>query len=411
MYKLDNRSRSCFLWNMIGSLSKAASSVVLLMVVTTINGTNDGGIYSIAYATAQLMFTIGSFDVRVYQSTDVEEKFKFQDYYTFRIITCTIMMILSIIYICFKGYSGKKAIIIFIMCFFYMIDALADVFEGLFQLNGRLDMSGKSLAIRFILSTIAFVSIIYFTSNLVIATISTCIVSIIWFYIYDVRLAKDYEKIKYYFDYIKIKDLFFECLPLFASSFMLVYIINAPKYAIDTYMEEMQNYFNLLFMPAAMINLFSIFLFKPLLTSLAKNFASKNIKKTIKFISLSMGWVTLLTVCAVIGAYLVGTPILSWIYSVDLSKYSYELIIIMIGGGASALSTVLYYVLTVMRKQFSILVGYSMTCIITLAITPIFVKRYGILGASMSYCIVMIILSLIFTSILIIYIRHLRKNK
>lgn len=58
------------------------------------------------------------------------------------------------------------------------------------------------------------------------------------------------------------------------------YLNNAPKYAINTYYDEtVQNSYNILFMPAFVINLLSLFVFRPLLTDLAKDWEGENIKE------------------------------------------------------------------------------------------------------------------------------------
>ena len=58
-----------------------------------------------------------------------------------------------------------------------------------------------------------------------------------------------------------------------------------------------------------------------------------------------------LTIAACVGAYLLGIPILSLVYGVDLRAYRMELVIIMICGGLNAYVYCLYYVVTVTGKQ------------------------------------------------------------
>ena len=74
--------REIYGWNIFGSLCNAFVSVILMMIITRITGEKDGGIFALAFAAAQLMFTIGGFEMRVYQSTDVNEVFKFKHYQT-----------------------------------------------------------------------------------------------------------------------------------------------------------------------------------------------------------------------------------------------------------------------------------------------------------------------------------------
>lgn len=406
----ENRSRSIFIWNMLGSLCNAASSVILLMIVNRVSGETDGGIFSIAFATAQLMLTIGNFEMRPYQSTDIKQKFKFKDYLTFRIITCIIMMISTILYIMYKGYSGQVAIVTLLLCIYKMIDSVSDVFQGLFQQRERLDMSGKTLAIRVTLSTLGFVVAMFMTKNLVVASVTAVIISILWFIVYDLLNVKMFDKIEISLNWENMIGIFKECLPLFIGSFMLMYIINSPKYAIDKYMDlQSQNAFSIIFMPASVINLFSIFVFRPLLTTLSSYWIDNKYNKFAKICKFLIGWIVILTIGASFVAYFIGIPVLNWFYHTDLNLRT-ELIIVLIGGGFSALSTILYYMVTVMRKQYTLLIGYIISFGISLIICPVLVKNYGMFGATLSYVVVMFILSIIFMSIMIInFIKEKRK--
>ena len=53
------------------------------------------------------------------------------------------------------------------------------------------------------------------------------------------------------------------CLPLFGASFISMYLSNAPRFAIDRYLDPtQQGYFAILFMPAVTINLMSLVIFR-----------------------------------------------------------------------------------------------------------------------------------------------------
>lgn len=394
----------------MGSMCNAASSVVLLLAVSRISGDTTAGIFSIAYAIAQLMLTIGLFEVRPYQSTDIKEKFLFKDYYTFRVITCILMILISIIYTLSKGYDNIKTIIVILMCVYKMIDALSDVFQGMFQQKKHLELSGRSLAFRVILSTIIFCVFLYVCDNLLLATVAATIVSVVWFVLYDCRYAKKYfEKAKWFFRFEKQKSLFVECVPLFLGSFMMMYIINAPKYAIDTFLSsEYQAYYNVIFMPASVVNLFSLFLFRPLLVTLTQFWNDYKYKKFVTIIMRLTLSICLVTVIVLAIVDFCGIPILSLIYGMNLVNYHSSLLLVILGGGMSALSTMLYYIITVMRQQYSLLIGYVLSCSTSVILSNFLVQTYGIFGAAITYVFSMMILSLIFLFLFFIFFKKKR---
>ena len=128
-------------------------------------GDYAGGDFAMALATSQLMSTIGYFETRTYQVTDTKKVFSFSDYYTTRLITDLLMIVCSVVYIFFKGYSFEKSILVMMLCVYKMLDTFADVFEGEFQQNDRLDVSGKSMTIRTVFSIIALVVILFITKK------------------------------------------------------------------------------------------------------------------------------------------------------------------------------------------------------------------------------------------------------
>ena len=398
---------------MVGSLVNAASSVLLTMFVTrTLSDGIKSDIFSLAYSTALMLTTIGIFEVRQFQSTDVNNQFEFSDYLFMRYITCFIMIISGIFLILFKGYDFYKSCIIIIVNFYMMIGALQDVYHGLFQLKNRLDLAGKSLTLRITASIITFAVFIFFTSDLIISCISLCLVSITCFILFDLNYAKKLEPQHTKFRIIpkKQKELFIACFPLFICSFLSMYVLNAPKFAIDTFFATeggIQTSYGILMMPAAVINLFSIFVFRPVMTPMANSFSTGNTKQFFKTLVKLIIYILISTIiCLLIGYYL-GIPVLSNLYGIDLHSYKTSLLIILIGGSFSALLSVLQYVITIIRQQYKLLIGYIIASIFAYFISNFLVQANGILGGAISYMLVYLFLLAYFIVLISYYIRKL----
>lgn len=65
-------SKRIFAWNLVGCISNAATSFLMLSFVTRNTNLTEAGYFSIAFATAQLFLTVGKYGVRAYQATDVK---------------------------------------------------------------------------------------------------------------------------------------------------------------------------------------------------------------------------------------------------------------------------------------------------------------------------------------------------
>ncbi len=391
-----------FIWNMLGSLSNAISSLVLSICVNRILGSNSGGIFAFAYANAQLMLTIGGFEVRPYQSTDVDEKYSFNSYFTLRILTCILMMVVSSVYIIFNGFSIEKGAIVFILALFKMVEALTDVFAGRFQQKDRIDISGRLFFIRVVSSTIVFILLAAITNSLIIASVGLFVTSFTLFWVYDCRYIFKEDKSNIKLQKTGLFSLIKEVLPLFIGAFIMMYISNAPKYAINSiYGDEMQNIYNILFMPAFVINLFSIFIFRPMLVQMTVNWNERNLKKLWTSIFKMYGIIAAFTMVALAGVWLLGIPVLSVLYNIDLSGYRIQLMMVMLSGGISALMTFSYYVVTIMRQQKLLLCGYVTAFIYAYIMSEMLVKKMGIDGAILTYGSTVGLLVIVFAVIII----------
>ena len=100
-----------FIWNIMGSLFNSLLSVITLMVVTRMLQSDEADIFSIGWSISQIMATIGTYQIRMYQATDVTEKFKFGQYLIFRIFTLIVMIVCSVGYLLSKHYDIYKTII------------------------------------------------------------------------------------------------------------------------------------------------------------------------------------------------------------------------------------------------------------------------------------------------------------
>lgn len=399
--------KSAFLWNIIGSICYAASSLFYMLMVTRISGAFDAGIFAIAFANAQLMLTIGKYGMRTFQATDLKDQFSFKTYLTSRTITCAAMVFFNVGYIIFRGYTLQKAQIVLWVCLMKMVDAVEDVFHALLQKNNRLDIAGKLLTARNIFSVVVFVMALIITKQLLLTCILTTVFSFAFCFLTNIPSVLVFEKMQLDKSFKSLKKLFIECTPLFASSFLSLYIYNAPKYAIDNYLtSDIQTYYGILFMPTFVINLFSEFAFKPLLTSLTEVWLENRRREFLNKIIKLLKWIVFLTVIVLAGGSFLGIPILSFVYNVELSSFKIDFMMLLLGGGFGATVWLLNNILTAMRKQRELLLGYLGVSIFSSIISPLLVQKIQILGASVTYLFSISLLSMFFLVLLFYFTKQ-----
>ena len=214
----------------------AFSSVVLLLITTRILGTYWGGVFSIAYAVGQQFQTLGAFEMRPMQSTDVNEAHSFSVYFASRVATTLCMFACILGYALISGNVGQELLLMVLIASLKLFDAFEDVFHGAFQQHGRLDIAGKAFFFRSLITTCTFILVLFFSKDLTTTCIITTIITVIALLWLNIPPAKTLLVSPGTFDIKDMLKLFLSCLPLFAGAFLAMYLSNAPKFALDTFM-------------------------------------------------------------------------------------------------------------------------------------------------------------------------------
>lgn len=401
--------KSEIIWNTLGSFVESLLSAVLLMFCTRLNGTEIAGMFSISFATATILNAIGDFGIRIYQVTDANRKYKFGDYLLARVFVVITMVIIGILFVNISGYTAEKLWICIALIMFKVIDNLSETYQGEFQLRNRLDLGGKSMVIRVSSSLIVFFIIDVITKNVIFSCITFVLTNLTLFLLWDVRILSKFQKLEIKYDKNNIKEILLDCLPLAISTGLSLYIINATKYAIDNFGDyTMQTYFNVIYMPTFVINLVSAFVIKPFLKPFGDLWNSKEYLKFIKSISLIILILAGATICIDIACALLGVPVLSFIYGIDLSPYKMEMILLVISGFFYASATVMLYALSTIRKQKLTTIAYIITSVIALIASNICVNKWQMEGAIVSNMITTVTL---FVLLVIFFLYELKKSK
>lgn len=417
-HKADH-TRDNFIWNMIGSVLYAAATILLVRLTRGAAGTGTGADFNIAFKTGQILLTVGYFEIRPFQVTDVTGEYSFGDYFSFRILTCGVMLLAGFLFPLATGEEGQRFALFFLLCLYKLMDGAADVFEGEFQKNGRMDLAGKSVAFRTVFSVAVYGVAVMVTRDVVLSACLMVAAAAAGVLLFDVPLIHEFAAMEVSFDRCRLGRLVRSTVLLFIGSILCLYIFNASNYAVDGVFrgtdqasEDIRYVYACLFMPTSVINLASGFLFKPILTTLATDFAEGRYRRFAGLIGKLLLGVFGITAACLIGGALLGLPVLSVVYGYDLAGYLPELEILILGGGFNAAGIILYYAMTVMRKQRDILISYCVVAAATLAVSVWSVENWGLMGAAVSYCGLMLLQTVVFgAAAWIHYQREKKRNR
>lgn len=401
-----------YIWFTMGTACFALATLVMTIVISRLLGETQAGMFSVGLSIAQWLVTIAYFEIRTFQVTDVRNEYSFKYYLTLRILMCIITFLASIVYVVFNNYDIQKVIIILLVCLYKISDSIADTFEGEFQKEDRIDISGKSEFYRVFFSILVLVIAVAVSKNLILSLIIMNVVAYGMIVLLDISIAVKCVSVRMTGDMKRLWELVKMCIPLAVSTFLSTYIINSSKLSVDRVLgDEAQLYYTAVFMPNMVINLFSGIIFKPMQTAMAVNYYEKKYKNFWHIISKMILIITGFTFVCEVGAYILGIPVLSWLYGVNLKEYKLTLLLLLLCGGINAINIIFYYVLAIMRKQKYMTILYIIVCLVSFLIMDTMTGKMGLMGASLGYLILVSLLAALLLVYIIIQTRRNTKNE
>ena len=396
--KVNTQFKKNFIWNILGTGFNAFNSLFFMIAVTRINGVDNAGIFTIAFSTACIIYIIGVYAGRIYQVTEPDKTISDKEYIINRIITTISMIFLVIIFCLIRGYDIFKSAIFFLLTLYKALEAFSDVIYGVLQKNEKLDIVGKSLFFKSLISVIVFVLVDIITKNMTISIISIILTSLIIILVYDIKKSIRYIDFKLPVKKENIIKIFKAGFFTFAISFLGMYVLNAPKYAIDNYLENnYQTIFGIIVMPATVIGLVAQFLIHPYLNRILELYEEKNLKDLNKLSFKLIIYIIGFGIISSILAYFLGTQVLGFIYGLDLSMYRIGLLIIIIASTLYTIGVIYSSILTTVRETFSQFIIYIIMSIFAFVVSNICTRVGNIDGAVLSYLLIMAMQFLIYT--------------
>lgn len=392
-----------FIWNIVGTGFNAFNSLFFLIIATRVNGINQAGIFSIAFSTACILYAVGLYAGRIYQVTELSEKISDKDFIVNRAFSSFIMIVLVLMFCILKKYDVEKSIVFLLLTFYKSLDSFSDVLYGILQKNEKLEIVGKSLFFKSFFSIILFCVVDIITKNMIIAICSIICTCIIILLLYDLKKVLSYIN---YSEKIKIKNAFGiykQGFFTFSISFLGMYVINSPKYAIDTYLQDnFQTIFGIIVMPATIVSLIANFLINPYINQILDLYKNRKEKEFNKLLLKIVLGIFVFGIIATIFGYLIGTQILGIIYGIDLHSYKFALAIIIFSATLYTIGTIFSSVLTTVRETFSQFIIYLLVSIVAMILSSILTYKFEIKGAVFAYFLIMALQStlyLIYTKI------------
>ncbi len=398
-----------FVWNTIGSFTTSVTSLFYTLILTRFSDLDTTGLYTIAFAIACTFVTLASFGGRTYQVTDTNNEISPFSYIFSRYLTVFSTVLLLTLYLFIKGYGVYEFGIILIICLFKFLEELSDVYFGVLQKADCLYKVGIFQFAKAIFNIFIFILIIYFFDNLFVSFLILFSLNLLFLIFAERRSASKTGKWNFKIDKDEIFKYFKANIFICLLTFLTTYIVNMPKYAIDNLLtNDLQAIFGIIVMPATVMLLFGGFVLNPFIVSIAEDYNKNKINELIKLFIKMFLFILVAGIGTFILCYFFGIPLLNLIYGINLDDYKASLLIIIVGSIFYAITAGISSSLIAMRVIKSQVIGNVIVILASLLLCNHLVGTYEVLGASITYSLVIFFRFLIY---LIIMIRVLVKRK
>lgn len=402
----SGRSSQDYLMNTLGSIAWGTMFPLLTVVAAQLSGAERAGQFTLAFTTATLLLYLGNYGVKTYQVSDIEEAESFASYQLQRVLTCSLMLLVGILYCVVRRYDQEMLLICVGAYAYRVVDALADVYEGRLQQQDKLYLAGISAAVRSVLGDIVFTLLLLVTRNLVVASIGLGVSALASFLVLTLPLTLLETPRSRSWSAIEVRELFAECFPTFLALFLFALIENLPKYAMEGVLPyESQVYFSAICFPAQAMLMIVGFIYKPQVVRLATLWSHANRRHLFDLVVIGM-----LVVC--VGVTLGGLAFARWVsvplntvlYAMDFEPYRRMQYLMVIAGGLTAAIDFLYQIITILRRQAAATGLYLATTLLVALASVALVRILGFDGAVWAYLSAMTLL-LVALSIVYVMVR------
>lgn len=380
-----------FFWNAVYAGLNAIQSAVLLFAISRTKDLAVAGIITIGFTIGNLAAIIGRYGIRNYQVTDVNEQFRFQDYFFSRVITVAGALLLSLVYLTAMSISGRytpeKSLIVLEIILLKIVGSMEEVFVGRLQQKGRLDVGARIASVR-----IGAATMVVFTAIWVIPSLPLCLLlGITAEILLDITLIPTGRRYASFplspTDRKAAVKLMKAGVPLCIGVALHNYVGNAPKYLVDLFLtDNLQAVCGYVMMPMFVLTVLNSFVMQPAVKGLGDAWNTDPglyWSKVRKHILLLLG----LTVAVLGAGFFIGLPLLSMMYRVELRPFRKEFLILMTGGGLYTISAYLIVLLTTMRRQYGIVWGCGAAVLVYLTLGGMMTRNAGFTGACWLYII------------------------
>lgn len=384
--------QSSILWNTVGSMFYLACQWLITVLVVRLSGVETAGILSLSMSVCNIWYCIAVYGMRNFQVSDTLNHYSNGSYIFSRVISCSIAGLGCIIYTFIMPYNLVTTTCVLFYFLYKCSEAFFDVYAGIFQKSWRLDLAGKSLLLRGILTIGSFCILLVATNNLPITLAGMAIICLTAILLYDIPQARKITSVKLDCRIPEVKNLFIECFPLVVYTFLSTAIGSIPK----LFLERIAGSYDLgiyssVATPTLIIQMGATYIFNPFVTLFAERYTQKDYHGFLSILKKCALSVLGIAVVGVIGGKVFGSFGLRILYGTEIAAYVKLLIPLILCTILTAFSWLLCGILTATHQFRGLVIANIIAVVASVLFSPMLEKRFSMQGASLALALATIL--------------------
>lgn len=407
MEKTENKIGRSIIYNSLGLGVYLFCQWIITFIVVWIAGYEVAGMLSISMSIATTFLVIATFNMRNYQSSDINGKYSEKTYIVSRVFTSLVAVVVTFVYSVLQGFSFYQILCINIFMLFKIGEAATDILHGSLQKKWRFDVIGMSYFVRGILSVVLFSIGLYLTKDLLIALSIMAIGTFAFIALYDVVKYKHEYSVYGEFKTGDMIRLLLRCVPMVIYGLMFSYVSMHPRITAERmFGTEILGFYASVAAPALVIQTAATFIFNPFVTVFANHYNDNNLKEFRRLMLKILAFIVLFGAAGVVVGRFAAPIALPFVFGEEITPYIY-----LFGGVVviSAITAVVWFLgtlLIIVRNYIGLLLGAASSFIVVLLTAEIWLERYELVGINATLILALSIQTIIY----LIFTIFVKKN-
>ncbi|MBQ9727700.1 MAG: hypothetical protein IJV65_09375 [Kiritimatiellae bacterium] len=370
-------------WNAVSNAGMAALGFFVLMLAARLGDAYWCGVAALGLAMSQQLYTLGNFTMQSYQASDVAERRSFGDYVAAKAVSLSAMAAAAAVWIAVASPGPDKTAAFLALLVYQASEAFSNAFFARYQQKGRLDTACRVRFAKTAAFVLVYAGVFAATRRLLPALAAAAAAHAGLFFVLDRPLLRHFGPLRPHAPDRAAFSVLAACAPIAFNSFLLMYVNNGPKFAVDRVLgTEKLAVFSALFVVFFAVSVCSDFLMNPQVVPLADAVRRGDRAGAVRILARPLAAVLALAAAGCAAAAAAGIPFLGWLFGLDLAGNRRILCLLVGGGGLLALYQLSLVVLIVLRKQFWGMAGMGAAAAFVFFAAGPLVRDRGLAGAA-----------------------------